>query len=139
MILFRSLRARAWSAAVLIFLLVILLGLFSLWRLEDYHLFAEDIRDRYLQNTQFLGDLNNSTSDFRAAEAAALLASTPYEVRENTEEIGRLDALISLAEHSFEHVPNAPEIGALYADFAVKWRHYRGLADQVLALSNGNR
>jgi two-component system, OmpR family, sensor kinase len=139
MILFRSLRARAWSAAVLIFLLIILLGLFSLWRLEDYHLSAEDIRDRYLQNTQFLGDLNNSTSDFRAAEAAALLASTPFEVTENTEEISRLDRLIMLAQHNFERVPNDDATGHLYVDFLTKWRHYRRLADQVLSLSGSNR
>jgi two-component system, OmpR family, sensor kinase len=139
MILFRSLRARAWSVAVLIFLLVILLGLFSLWRLKDYHLIVGDIRERYLQNTQFLGDLNNATSDFRAAEATALLASTPFEAAENTEEIARLDKLIDLTERSFERVPNDDAIGHLYADFLTKWRHYRRLADQVLSLSGSNR
>ena len=136
---FRSLRTRAWSVAILLFLLMILLGLFSLWRLDDYHLIAGEIRERYLENTQFLGDLNNFTSDFRAAEAAALLASTPYEVAENEREIKRLDDLITLAEHSFEHVPNDETTTGLYADFVTKWRHYHRLADQVLALSNGNR
>ena len=96
MIRIRSLRARASSIAVLIFLLVILLGLFSLWRLNDYHIIAGEIRERYLANTQFLGDLNNFTSDFRAAEATALLASTEFEARENGEEVQRLDNLIHM-------------------------------------------
>jgi two-component system OmpR family sensor kinase len=135
----RSLRARASSVAVLIFLLVVLLGLFSLWRLKDYHIIAGEIRERYLQNTQFIGDLNNFTSDFRAAEATALLASTQFEVRENEDEIAGLDRLITLAEHSFEHVQNGPDVDQLYADFTTKWRHYRRLADQVLTLSYANR
>jgi two-component system OmpR family sensor kinase len=135
----RSLRARALSAAIFIFLLVVLLGSFSLWRLEDYHIIAGEIRERYLRNTQFLGDLNNFTSDFRAAEATALLASTEFEVRENGEEVGRLDNLITLAQHSFERVPNDPAVNQLYADFLTKWAHYRRLADQVLTLSNSNR
>jgi two-component system, OmpR family, sensor kinase len=135
----RSLRARASSVAVLIFLLVILLGLFSLWRLQDYHLIAGEILQRYLQNTQFLGDLNNSTSDFRAAEATALLASSPLEVHQNDEEVARLDKLIALAERSFEQVPNDPDLRQLYTNFLTKWHAYRVLADQVLRLSNGNR
>ncbi len=96
-----SLRTRAWSLAALVFLLVMLLGLFGLWRLDDYDIIVGEIRERYLQNTQFLGDLNNFTSDFRAAEGAALLASAPSEIDDNAKEIERLDHLVTLAEHSF--------------------------------------
>jgi two-component system, OmpR family, sensor kinase len=135
----RSLRAHVSSIAGLVFILVALLGLFSLWRLQDYHTIAGEVRDRYLQNTQFLGDLNNFTSDFRAAEAASLLASSADEARENGVEIDQLDHLINLAMHSFEHVANNQDVKALYADFVAKWRYYRGIADEVLNLSNGNR
>lgn len=135
----RSLRTRAWSVAVLVFTLVMLLGLFSLWRLDDYQIIVRDIRERYLQNTQFLGDLNNSTSDFRAAEAAALLAPTAIEHQKNRQEIEELDHLIALAERSIEEVHNDDATQALYADFAEKWRRYRRLADQVLAFANMNK
>jgi len=136
---FRSLRTRAWSVATLVFTLVMLLGLFSLWRLDDYQLIVSDIRELYLENTQFLGDLNNFTSDFRAAEAAALLASTPSELDKNRKEIEHLDDLINLAKHSFEHVRNDSPTTVLYADFAAKWNNYRHLADQVLALASSDR
>jgi len=134
-----SLRTRAWSLAALVFLLVMLLGLFSLWRLDDYDIIVGEIRERYLQNTQFLGDLNNFTSDFRAAEGAALLASTPVEVDDNAKELERLDHLVTLAEHSFEHVRNDATTEGLYADFAAKWQAYRQIASQVLDLSNSGR
>ena len=136
---FRSLRARVWSAAILVVLLVISLGLFSLWRLDDYHIIVGEIRDRYLPNTQFIGDLNNYTSDFPAAEAGALLASTPSEVVESVREIERLDNLVTLAEHSFEHVANDAITTVLYSDFAAKWARYRQLAEQVVTLAKDNR
>jgi two-component system OmpR family sensor kinase len=135
----RSLRARAWSVAALVFMLVILLGLFSLWRLDDYQIIVGEIRERYLPNTQYLGDLNNFTSDFRAAEATALLASTPFEIGENKKEIERLDHLITLAEHSFERVHNDADTTELYSEFVAKWQHYRRLADQVLTLSTSSK
>jgi two-component system, OmpR family, sensor kinase len=134
-----SLRTRAWSLAALVFLLVMLLGLFSLWRLDDYDIIVGEIRERYLQNTQFLGDLNNFTSDFRAAEGAALLASAPSEIDDNAKEIERLDHLVTLAEHSFEHIRNDAATNERYADFAARWLAYRHVANQVLALANTSR
>ncbi len=134
-----SIQARAFSVAVLVLLLIVLFGVFSLWRLGDYHIIVGEIRGRYLQNTQFLGDLNNSTSDFRAAEAAALLASTRAEAEENKREVEELDRLIALAEQSFEQIPNDAAVNGLYANFAAKWRRYRVLADRVLALSSADR
>ncbi len=134
-----SIQARAFSVAVLVLLLIVLFGVFSLWRLDDYQIIVGEIRERYLQNTQFLGDLNNSTSDFRAAEAAALLASTRAEVEENKREVEELDRLIALAEQSFEQIRNDAAVNGLYADFVAKWRRYRVLADRVLALSSADR
>jgi two-component system OmpR family sensor kinase len=116
----RSLRTRAWSLAVLIFFLIILLGLFSVWRLDDYHIIVGDIRERYLPNTQFIGDLNNYTSDYPATEAAALLASTPAEIDESKREVEQLDSLVTLAMHNFEHVRNDAATNELYGVFVAK-------------------
>src|SRR5208282_2605746 len=131
----RSIRARFSSVFILVLLLVVVLGLFSIWRLEDYHVIVAGIRDRYLPNTQFLGDLNNFTSDFRAAEATALLSSTQSEISANQKDVEQLDRLITLAQHSYEHVPNAAVESRLYVDFAGKWSTYRDTAAKVIALS----
>jgi two-component system, OmpR family, sensor kinase len=124
---------------LVVLLFVVVLGLFSLWDLKDYHAITANLRDRYLPSTQFLLDLNNFTSDFRAAEATALLTSTPAEVAANQHDIEQLDRRIALAQHSYEHVPNDSAETTLYAAFAAKWEAYRVLADQVLALSHADR
>src|ERR1700736_5403431 len=61
------------------FLLVTVLGLFSIERLSKFNRSSADVRDLWLPSTRFIGDLNNFTSDFRAAEGRNLLLSTSME------------------------------------------------------------
>src|ERR1700693_1840577 len=73
----RSISFHLSSVFCFFFLLVIALGLFGISRLHDFNGLAIDIADLWLPKTRVLGDLNNFTSDFRAAEGSALLAPTP--------------------------------------------------------------
>ena len=128
----RSIRFRFSLVLILVLVLVAVMGLFSLWRVTDYHLVGGDIREHYLPNTQFLGDLNNMISDFRTAESTALLADTDEERAVNDAQLEQIDRRIALAQHNFEHFYSDPADLALYEDFAEKWRAYRDLAHDVL-------
>ena len=129
----RSIRFRFSLVLVLVLVLVAVMGLFSLWRVTDYHLVGGDIREHYLPNTQFLGDLNNMISDFRTAESTALLAETDQERSTNDAQLEQIDRRIAQAQHNFEHFYSDPTDLALYQDFAEKWRGYRDLAREVLS------
>ena len=129
----RSIRFRFSLVLILMLALVVVMGLFSLWRVTDYHLVGGDIREHYLPNTQFLGDLNNLISDFRTAESTALLADTDDERATNDSQLEQIDRRIAQAQHNFEHFYSDPTDLALYQDFAEKWRAYRDLAHEVLA------
>ena len=48
-------------------------GLFSVIKLNDVNKDSATIRDYWLPATRTLGDLNNYTSDYRAAEASHLI------------------------------------------------------------------
>ena len=135
----QSIRFRLLLAFFLGFLLVAVLGLVSLWRLTGYHAAASHIRDTYLPNTQFLGDLNNFTSDFRAAEAAALLAAGESERQARRREIEQIDGHIAVARQGFEHVPNLASEVDLYQEFVRDWQRYREGAERVLTLSAAAR
>ena len=50
-----------------------------------------------------------------------------------------LDRSIAQAQHSYELVGHDPAEAALYAQFKDKWRDYRGIAGEVLALSHSGR
>jgi hypothetical protein len=91
----RSLRYRFSTVFSLVLLVVIVLGSFSIWRLADYYTFSAEIRDRFFWSTQYIGDLNNYTSDFRAAEATALLSSTSIERAANAKDREELDRQIT--------------------------------------------
>jgi two-component system, OmpR family, sensor kinase len=72
---------RFYLAAVFLFffLLVVVLGSFSIWRLSNFNLLSADVAEIWLPTTRALGDLNNYTSDFRAVEGGNLLSSDPAE------------------------------------------------------------
>src|ERR1700757_1353207 len=87
----RSIRLRLSGAFVLFLLLALTLGLFSIVELKNVNQVSADIRDRWLQSTRTLGDLNNFTSDYRAAEASTLLSSTPGRLARTDRELTELD------------------------------------------------
>ena len=75
----RSIRFHLSSVFIFFFLLIIFLGLLSIARLRDFNHVSASIADLWLPTTRVLGDLNNYTSDFRAAEGNMLLAPSANE------------------------------------------------------------
>ncbi|HVI14150.1 MAG TPA: ATP-binding protein [Pseudolabrys sp.] len=134
----RSIRFRLSAIFFFFFLLVIVLGFFSIGRLSDVNSVSLDIRDRWLQNTRVLGDLNNFTSDFRAAEGRHLLSSTASEVAASEMEMQELDQSISQARTSYEQIHHAAAEGDLYNLFKTAWIKYRDIVNHVLELSSTN-
>src|SRR5258707_3599752 len=71
----RSIRFHLSLVFIFFFLLIFFLGMLSIARLRDFNNVSPDIADLWLPNTPVLGDLNNYTSAFPAAEASTLLSS----------------------------------------------------------------
>jgi two-component system, OmpR family, sensor kinase len=116
-----------------------LLGLFSVGTLDYIDGISAEIRDRWLQSTRLLGDLNNSTSDFRAAEGSVLLASGAEEIAAGETDIRDLDLLITRARHSYQHIRHDRTERELYRHFETNWDRYRKIADQVISLLRADR
>ena len=76
-----SIRFHLTAVFLLFFLLVVVLGMFSIWRLSNFNRLSADVAEVWLPNTRALGDLNNFTSDFRAIEGSNLLSSDPADSR----------------------------------------------------------
>src|SRR5215469_711918 len=130
----RSIRFRLSAVFFFFFLLVLVLGLFSIGRLSDFNRVSADIRDRWLPNIRLLGDLNNFTSDFRAAEGRYLLAQTPPERAAADKEMEQLDLFIGRAQQAYERIRNDPDENRRYAQFRVQWSDYRGVVNQIVHL-----
>jgi signal transduction histidine kinase len=135
----RSIQFHLSAVFFLFFLLVAVLGLFSILRLSDFGKVASDVVDLWLPNTRVLGDLNNFTSDFRAAEGTTLLSRDAAERAAAEREMGELDRAIAKAETSYETIRHDDAESALYARFTAHWRDYRREVDEVLGLSHAQR
>jgi signal transduction histidine kinase len=120
---------------VLFLLLVLLLGLFALQELGAVNHVSAEIRDRWLESTRLLGDLNNYTSDARAAEASRLLAQSPAQASDIDHDIAGLRRTVARADTAYRRIAHDPEEKALYARFSAAWQAYVAQEDRVLDLS----
>jgi two-component system OmpR family sensor kinase len=134
-----SIRAQLTLVFLFFFLLVVVLGSFSISRLSHFNRLSADIAELWLPNTRVLGDLNNFTSDFRAIEGSNLLSSDASEIAATEKEMEQLDRSIAHAERSYEQLRHDATENALYAQFQERWNDYRRIVNQMLALSRTNR
>ncbi len=135
----RSIRFHLSAVFFFFFLLVVVLGLFSIMRLSGFDKISSDIVDLWLPNTRALGDLNNFTSDFRAAEGSSLLATSSADVAATEREMIELDRAIGEAESRYEKIRHDAGETELYAQFKADWHEYRKRVDEVLALTHADR
>lgn len=134
-----SIRSRLSWAFMLLRFLVLALGLFSIWRLAGVNAASAEIRDRWLQSTRLLGDLNNVTSDYRAAEASHLLAVSPSDMAARERELADLERSVVQAQRSYEQLPHDATESRLWSAFLRYWENYRDIAREVVALSGSGR
>jgi signal transduction histidine kinase len=123
----RSIRARLSLVFLFLFLLVMVLGLEALRSLSHVNDAAAQIRLRWLPSTRALGDLNNLTTDFPAAEAALLRAGGEPEKHMALRQMSDLDRGIAAAEYSYRRIRHDPMEEALFRRFEAKWLEYRSI------------
>jgi len=135
----RSIRFHLAAVFLIFFLLVVVLGLFSIWRLSNFNMLSSDIAEQWLPTTSALGDLNNYTSDFRAIEGSNLLSSEASEIAATEQEMAKLDRSIAEAERGFERIRHDVAENGLYAQFKQHWNDYREIVNRMLVLSRTYR
>ena len=134
-----SIRFHLTAVFLVFFLLVVVLGLFSIWRLSNFNRLSADVAELWLPNTRVLGDLNNFTSDFRAIEGSNLLSSDSSEIAATEKQMADLDRSIAEAERGFERIRHDAAEAELYRRFKEHWTDYRKIVNQMLVLSRTNR
>jgi signal transduction histidine kinase len=106
-------------------LLVIVVGIEALGSLRYVNDAAAQIRERWLPSTRALGDINNLTTDFPAAEASVRRARSASERAPALQQIADLDRGIATAEAAYAQIHHDAAEDALYRQFETKWRDYR--------------
>jgi signal transduction histidine kinase len=135
----RSIRYELAGVFLIFFLLVRVLGAFSVWRLSNFNRLSADVSEIWLPTTRALGDLNNYTSDFRAIEGSNLLAEDRFEAAVTEQQMAELDRSIADAEREYEQIWHDAAESALYQQFTARWMQYRAIVNQMLVLSRSNR
>src|SRR6202453_4501115 len=97
----RSIRVRLSFVFLFLFVLVIVLGLEALGSLSYVNDASAQIRVRWLPSTRALGDLNNLTTDYPAAEVAMLRAYSASERALSLRQMTDLDRGIAAAQQAY--------------------------------------
>ncbi len=134
-----SIRLHLAAVFLVFFFLIVVLGLFSIWRLSNFNRLSADVAELWLPTTRVLGDLNNFTSDFRAIEGSNLLSSDASEIAATEKHMAELDRSIAEAERGFERLRHDAVENGLYGRFKEHWNDYRTIVNQMLVLSRSNR
>jgi signal transduction histidine kinase len=121
----RSIRVRLSLVFLFLFLLVIVLGIEALGSLSYVNDASAQIRVRWLPSTRALGDLNNLTTDFPAAEATLLRGGSADERDNALRQMADLDRGIAAAQLAYRQIRHDAVEDALYGRFEAKWRDYR--------------
>jgi two-component system OmpR family sensor kinase len=124
----RSIRARLSLVFLFLFVLVIVLGSEALRSLSYVNDTSAQIRDRWLPSTRALGDLNNFTTDFPAAEAAMVRAAGASETSAIQRQMAALDRGIGAAQRAYRQIRHDAAEDSLYSRFAEQWSEYRSTA-----------
>jgi two-component system OmpR family sensor kinase len=134
-----SIRGRLSLVFTFLFVLLIVVGLSDLSGLRQFNEVSAQIRDHWLPSAHALVDLNNFTSDFRAAEGSLLLARDPVELAAARQDLLRLDRSIATGEQAYRSVDHDQNERALYDVFEAQWLGYHALVDrsQRLLAANG--
>jgi signal transduction histidine kinase len=123
----RSIRVRLSLVFLFLFLLVIVLGIEALGSLSYVNDASAQIRERWLPSTRALGDINNLTTDFPAAEAALLRAGSAGERAAALRQMADLDRGIAAAQLAYRQIHHDTIEDELYSRFEAKWSDYRGI------------
>jgi len=121
--------------SVMLFMMIAGFGIFNLDLFSRYNALSGDIRGRWLPDTKVLGDINNTTSDFRTAEGDTLLASTDAERAAARKAIDLLGLSVAEAQRAYQRIPHREVEARIYAEFCRRWDNYRRIVVQVTALA----
>ncbi|MGO9513283.1 MAG: ATP-binding protein [Steroidobacteraceae bacterium] len=132
-----SIRVRLSLVFLFLFLLVIVLGLESLRSLSYVNDASAQIRLRWLPSTRALGDLNNLTTDFPAAEATILRDGGASERAATLQQMADLDRGIAAAELAYRQIRHDATEDGLYRRFEMKWSEYRSIVARGQSLPSG--
>src|ERR1022692_4860270 len=133
----RSIKVRLSLVFLFLFLLVMVLGLEGLRSLSSVNDAAAQIRDRWLPSTRALGDLNNLTTDFPAAQATMQRMSSASERATALRQMADLDRGIAAAQLAYRGIRHDATETELYTRFEMKWRDYRDTIEGSTSLPSG--
>ncbi|HEV7718114.1 MAG TPA: methyl-accepting chemotaxis protein [Arsenicitalea sp.] len=114
-------------------------GGFGLMSMTGVYGNLQDIGTNWLPSVAVTNILNTNTSDYRVAEGAHVLSTTPADMAVQEKRLTDLEATIAANRKLYEPMISSPEEQAAYNEFSTDWAQYETLHATLLQLSRANK
>jgi signal transduction histidine kinase len=129
------LQARLSLISLALFSMIAGFGVVTIHLFNQVNFLTDELRQVWLPSTRLLGDLNNASSDDRAAEGDVLLAQNADDRQIRQRQTTALAAAVTRTQRAYEHIVHTPAEQALYQHFAQAWQAYLAQSAHVLSLA----
>ena len=119
--------------------IMIFLGVFSLFQLNNLNKAATAITGEWLPASKAAADLNLFTSDFRIGEMSHVLSTSEQDMQHYEKEIANLLARIERTGEESRKLISSPEEQKIFDSFSERWGQYLTAHRQLIKLSRANK
>lgn len=123
----------------LVLALILGLGTFTLWRLNQINQSSQDITANWLPASIVVSAMNTGTSDFRISELQHLLSTSDDDMAKYEKEMAANLEQMKLNRATYEKVISSPDELAQWKNFLRLWDLYLVENAKVLKLSRENK
>jgi len=119
--------------------LMVFLGSFSLYQLNNLNNAATAISGEWLPASKAAADLNLHTSDLRIGEMSHVLSTSDQDMQHYEKEITDLLARIGKTGEESRKLISSPEEQKIFDSFSERWEQYIAAHRQLITLSRANK
>ncbi len=127
------------AAFAVLIVLIVILGIFSLLKLETINNDSTVITTNWLPSIKFINNINTGTSDFRIAELQHTLSLTDENMKIFEGDMDRLKKSIQENEDKYIVLISSDKEREMFNKFSDLWGKYLKIHEKFLVLSRANK
>jgi hemerythrin-like metal-binding protein len=129
-----SIRFKIVGTVVSILILMVLVGVISLFKLSSASTIAEDMGKNQMPSVTILAKLGNTVDTYRRSELQFYLKNSPEDFKRYLDRMGKMQDDFSAARNALGRLRLTDEEKKKFADFEAAWLAYTASAQKVVGL-----
>lgn len=122
-----------------VLMLMVLLGLFSLWQIGRVNQSTLDIATNWLPSIKLISKIENTSATFRRYEFQHILSATKEDMTKYEKILNEVDSALKSELAAYEKLISTPEEKQLFTEFNTQWSVYMEIHKKLVSLSKDHK